>query len=61
MANALRLGFSPDDYARQCQISPNTVYTHIRRLKEKTGSARMAELIRKLNDVQVAVVAKREV
>jgi DNA-binding CsgD family transcriptional regulator len=60
VANALRLGYSPDDFARQSELSSNTVYTHIRRLKEKTGSTRMAELIRKLNDVQVAVVAKRE-
>jgi DNA-binding CsgD family transcriptional regulator/PAS domain-containing protein len=59
VADALRMGRSPDSYARQCQISPNTVYTHIRRLKEKTGSARMAELIRTLNDVQIAVVAKQ--
>jgi len=60
VANALCLGLSPDEHARQNQISANTVYTHIRHLKEKTGSRRMAELIRKLNDVQVTVVAKRE-
>lgn len=59
-ANALCSGLSPDEYAHQCNISANTVYTHIRHLKEKTGSRRMAELIRKLNDVQVAVIAKRE-
>lgn len=59
-ANALRSGLSPDGYARSRQLSTNTVYTHIRRIKEKTGCTRMAELIRKLNDVQVAVVAKRE-
>lgn len=59
VANALRRGQSPDAYARQCKVSPNTVYTHIRRLKEKTGCARMAELIRALNDVQLAAVANR--
>ncbi len=60
VANALCLGLSPDEYARQNKISANTVYTHIRHLKDKTGSRRMAELIRKLNDVQVMVIAKRE-
>jgi DNA-binding CsgD family transcriptional regulator len=60
VANALRAGFSPDAYARKRKVSPNTVYTHIRRIKEKAGCNRMAELIRKLNDVQVAIVAKRE-
>ena len=60
VANALRSGFSPDAYARKRKVGPNTVYTHIRRIKEKAGCSRMAELIRKLNDVQVAVVAKRE-
>jgi DNA-binding CsgD family transcriptional regulator len=59
VAQALRSGSSPDDYARERNLSPNTVYTHLRRIKEKTGCSRMAELIRKLNDVQVAAVAKR--
>jgi DNA-binding CsgD family transcriptional regulator len=60
VASALCSGLSPDEYAQQCNISPNTVYTHIRRLKEKTGSKRMTALIRKLNDVQAAAVARRE-
>jgi DNA-binding CsgD family transcriptional regulator len=55
VATALCAGLSPDDYARENELSSNTVYTHIRHLKEKTGSGRMAELIRKLNDVQGAV------
>ena len=41
------------------KISPNTVYTHIRRIKAKTGCTRMPELIRKLDDIQVTVVHKR--
>ena len=57
VANALCLGLSPGDYARQTNVSSNTVYTHIRRLKDKTGSRRMAELIRKLNDAKSAIVA----
>jgi DNA-binding CsgD family transcriptional regulator len=59
VANGLRCGLSADDYARSRKISPNTVYTHIRRIKAKTGCTRMAELIRKLDDIQVTVVHKR--
>ena len=59
VANGLRAGLSADAYARQRNVSPNTVYTHIRRIREKTGCTRMAELIRKLNDVQMPVVAMR--
>jgi len=58
VALALRSGSSLDEHALRRKISPNTVYTHLRRIKEKTGCSRMAELIRKLNDVHV--VAKRE-
>jgi len=57
VANGLRSGLSADAYARQRKVSPNTVYTHIRRIREKTGCTRMAELIRKLNDVQMPAVA----
>jgi DNA-binding CsgD family transcriptional regulator/PAS domain-containing protein len=39
-------------YAREHTVSINTVYTHLRRIKEKTGCARMTQLIRKLNDLQ---------
>jgi DNA-binding CsgD family transcriptional regulator len=59
VANALCLGFSPGEYARQSNVSSNTVYTHIRRLKDKTGSRRMAELIHKLNGASSGVVAER--
>ena len=41
------------DCARTRAVSLNTVYTHLRRIKEETGSKRMAELIHKLNDLQV--------
>ena len=40
------------DYARERMVSRNTVYTHLRRIKEKTGSRRMAALVRKLNDLK---------
>jgi DNA-binding CsgD family transcriptional regulator len=59
VAKALCRGLSPDEYARAKGVSANTVYTQIRRLKDKTDSRRMAELLRKLNDAQAAVVAKQ--
>jgi len=53
LAQALQSGISPGDYAAARAVSLNTVYTHLRRIKEKTGCNRMAELIHKLNDLQV--------
>ena len=59
VAIALCLGLSPNEYAIQRNVSRNTVYTHIRNLKVKTDSRRMAELIRKINDVNL-IIARRE-
>jgi len=53
LAQALQSGVPLGDYARASAISLNTAYTHLRRLREKTGCRRMTELIRKLNDLQV--------
>jgi DNA-binding CsgD family transcriptional regulator len=53
LAQALQAGVSLDTYAQTQAISLNTVYTHLRRIKEKTDCHRLAELIRKLNDLQV--------
>jgi DNA-binding CsgD family transcriptional regulator len=53
LAQALLAGTPLSDYARARAVSLNTVYTHLRRIREKTGCSRMAELIRKLNDLQV--------
>lgn len=53
LARALQAGTPPGDYARERAVSLNTVYTHLRRIKEKTGCHRMPELIRKLNDLGV--------
>ncbi len=53
LAQALQSGVPIGNYARDRALSLNTVYTHLRRLKEKTGCHRMPELIRKLNDLQV--------
>jgi DNA-binding CsgD family transcriptional regulator len=53
LAQAVLAGTSLADYARTNAVTLNTVYTHLRRIKDKTGCSRMAELIRKLNDLQV--------
>lgn len=53
LAQALQSGVSPAAYARECRLSPNTVYTHLRRLKDKTGWQRTAELTRRLRQLQV--------
>ncbi len=55
IALALQGGSSLVDYARQRGLSRNTVYWHLRRIKEKTGCTRLPELILRLNEVQVAV------
>ena len=53
LAQALQTGVSPAAYARETALSPNTIYTHLRRIKEKTGCSRIAELTRKLNELRV--------
>src|SRR5271169_646647 len=47
-------------FSNVVNVSRNTVYTHIRNLKEKTDSSRMVELIGKLNDVNLPLIAKHE-
>jgi DNA-binding CsgD family transcriptional regulator len=59
VARALQAGTSPIEYAREHALSVNTVYTHVRRIREKTRCKRQAELIRTLNDLQVAVRTTR--
>jgi DNA-binding CsgD family transcriptional regulator len=54
-ALALQSGMSPAGYARQQGLSPNTVYTHLRRIKDKTGCKRQGELVRKLGAMQTSV------
>jgi DNA-binding CsgD family transcriptional regulator len=51
LAGALCGGMSLGDYARDRRVSMNTVYTHLRRLKEKTGTNRLPDLIGRLNDL----------
>jgi DNA-binding CsgD family transcriptional regulator/PAS domain-containing protein len=52
LAKALCTGLSPSEFARERGLSPNTVYTHLSRIKQKANCRRMAELIRCLNDLQ---------
>jgi PAS domain-containing protein len=52
VAVALQNGTALGDYARERMLSLNTVYTHLRRIKEKTRCRRMPELIRCLGDLQ---------
>ena len=53
LAQALQSGVTLTEYARQRALSLNTVYTHLRRLREKTGRNRMAELIHRLNELRL--------
>jgi DNA-binding CsgD family transcriptional regulator/PAS domain-containing protein len=53
LALALRRGVSPGDYGRSQRVSLNTVYTHLRRIKEKTGCRRLPELVGRLNEVRM--------
>jgi DNA-binding CsgD family transcriptional regulator len=53
LAQALQSGATPADYARGHGLSLNTVYTHLRRLREKTGCSRMVELIHKLGELRL--------
>ena len=46
LAQALQAGIPLDEYARQSAVTLNTVYTQLRRIKEKTGRTRIAELHR---------------
>ena len=53
VARALQAGMSAAQYAREHDVSLNTVYTHLRRIKEKMRCNRIGELLGKLNDLQV--------
>jgi DNA-binding CsgD family transcriptional regulator len=57
VAQALQSGITLGQYSHSRKVSLNTVYTHLRRIKEKLGCHRTAELIRKLNDVQIPLRA----
>lgn len=58
LAHALQVGMPPTEYASKHQLSINTVYTHLKRIKEKSGCHRMSSLIRRLNDLQMLPLAE---
>jgi DNA-binding CsgD family transcriptional regulator len=53
LAEALLHRVSLSDYAGSHGLSLNTVYTHLRRIKEKMSCKRLPELIQRLNDFRV--------
>jgi DNA-binding CsgD family transcriptional regulator len=53
LAQALQAGIPLEDYARDSAVTLNTVYTHLRRIKEKTGCTRIAKLCRRLKELDV--------
>jgi DNA-binding CsgD family transcriptional regulator len=59
LAEALQAGVRLKDHARARGISINTIYAHLRSIKQKTGCHRMGELIRRLNDLQAAARSDR--
>jgi DNA-binding CsgD family transcriptional regulator len=55
LVEALSTGMTAVVYARNRCISITTVYTHLRRTREKTGWKSVAELTRRLHELNVAL------
>ena len=53
---ALQSGIPLEQYARTNGISLNTVYTHLRRVREKTGCHSVADLVRKLDELRIPLL-----
>ncbi len=53
VALALHSGIPLEQYARSSKVSLNTVYTHLRRVREKTGCHSVADLVRKLDEFRI--------
>jgi DNA-binding CsgD family transcriptional regulator/PAS domain-containing protein len=56
VAQALQSGIALDVYARTHKVSLNTVYTHLRRVREKTGCHSVADLVRKLEELRIPLL-----
>ena len=52
-----RLGMTAVAYARSRSVSVTTVYTHLRRTREKTGWKSVAELTRRFHELNVTLRA----
>jgi DNA-binding CsgD family transcriptional regulator/PAS domain-containing protein len=57
LVQALGTGMTAVAYARSRGVSITTVYTHLRRTREKTGWKSVAELTRRFNELNVALRA----
>ena len=57
LVRALGTGMTAVAYAKSRNISVTTVYTHLRRTREKTGWKSVAELTRRFHELNVALRA----
>jgi DNA-binding CsgD family transcriptional regulator len=57
LVQALSTGMTATSYAQSRGISITTVYTHLRRTREKTGWKSVAELTRRFHELNVALRA----
>jgi DNA-binding CsgD family transcriptional regulator/PAS domain-containing protein len=57
LVHALGTGMTAGAYARSRGVSITTVYTHLRRTREKTGWRSVAELTRRFNELNVSLRA----
>jgi DNA-binding CsgD family transcriptional regulator len=57
LVQALSTGMTAAAYAQSRQVSITTVYTHLRRTREKTGWKSVAELTRRFHELNVALRA----
>ena len=59
LAQALCAGTTTGTYALERGVSINTVYSHLKRIREKTGCKSVPELIRKLGELNVPLRLSR--
>lgn len=59
LADALQRGLSPRQYASARGVALDTVYTHLRHLREKTGARRMTDVMRRLNQLAPVAAARQ--
>lgn len=58
LAHALCTGATTSDYARERRVTLNTVYSHLKRIREKTGCHGVPDLIRKFGEFNVPLRLK---
>jgi DNA-binding CsgD family transcriptional regulator len=59
LAQALCAGATTGTYALERGVSINTVYSHLKRIREKTGCKSVPELIRRLGELNVPLRLSR--